>query len=53
MKDLGFNEFGELMNGNDEESKAMKAPQTEMANLSQIVPDADGEEEAESTEIAI
>ena len=52
MKDLGFNEFGELANGggNDEESAASLNHQTEMTNISQ---DPTGEEEADDTNIAI
>jgi len=55
MKDLGFNEFGELQNGSgqvDEESTGIK--QTEMTAVnSQVMEEDDGEEEAENTEIAI
>ena len=59
MKDLGFNEYGEVSSkyaDNDEESK-MK-PQTEMTNISGSAvmaedDDPEGEEEAENTEIAI
>ena len=51
MKDLGFNEFGELANGggNDEEANA-SLNQTEMTNVSH---DPTGEEEADDTNIAI
>ena len=65
MKDLGFNEFGELQNassyGLDEESKKMKSANTSI-EMTQVVggtmnpyvnDDPDGEEEAENTEIAI
>ena len=59
MKDLGFNEYGEVSSkyvDNDEESKIR--PQTEMTNISGSAvmaedDDAEGEEEAENTEIAI
>ena len=59
MKDLGFNEYGEVSSKyaeNDEESKMR--PQTEMTkiNKSAVMPeddDPEGEEEAENTEIAI
>jgi len=59
MKDLGFNEYGEVSSkyaDNDEESK-MK-PSTEMTNISGSAvmaedDDPEGEEEAENTEIAI
>lgn len=59
MKDLGFNEYGEVSSrygDNDEESK-MK-PSTEMTNVSGSAvmaedDDPEGEEEAENTEIAI
>lgn len=60
MKDLGFNEFGELADGGgDEENLSRKT--TEMTSVSsvsvsgagQAVDDPDGDEEAENTEIAI
>jgi len=56
MKDLGFNEFGELSRSgipDDENSKIIK--QTEMTKIGkeQVDSDPEGEEEAESTEIAI
>ena len=52
MKDLGFNEFGELANpgGNDEEAGAIN--QTEMTNIS-TDNDPTGEDEADDTNIAI
>ena len=54
MKDLGFNEFGELANQGDEESivKDQKSGSVEMTMVSQD-DDPDGEDEAEDTEIAI
>ena len=53
MKDLGFNEFGEVAGQahNDEESK-LSGSEIELAKVSHD-DDPDGEEEAESTEIAI
>ena len=59
MKDLGFNEYGEVSGkwaDNDEESKMR--PQTELSSVggNAVVAaddDPDGEEEAENTEIAI
>lgn len=60
MKDLGFNEFGELADGGgDEENLNQKT--TELTSVSsgssagagQAVEDPDGDEEAENTEIAI
>jgi hypothetical protein len=53
MKDLGFNEFGEVagQSNNDEESK-LSGSQIELAKVSHD-DDPDGEEEAENTEIAI
>ena len=55
MKDLGFNEFGEPMSaygGNDEESSRMK-PAAKNIEMTKVMPEDDGEEEAENTEIAI
>jgi len=60
MKDLGFNEYGEVSSKyaeNDEESSKMR-PQTEMTKISGSAvmaedDDPEGEEEAENTEIAI
>jgi len=55
MKDLGFNEFGEPMSaygGNDEESSRAK-PASKNIEMTKIMPEEDGEEEAENTEIAI
>jgi hypothetical protein len=53
MKDLGFNEFGEPINGgqgHDEESRSLKKNSSiEMTKIE----DPDGDEEAENTEIAI
>ena len=60
MKDLGFNEFGELADGaGDEENLHQKT--TELTSVSsgsgagagQAGEDPDGDEEAENTEIAI
>ena len=58
MKDLGFNEYGEVSSKyaeNDEESTLK--PSTEMTNVGSAVmaedDDPEGEEEAENTEIAI
>lgn len=49
MKDLGFNEFGEVEDGNDEEKMNIE--------MAQVAPsqedDPDGEEEAENAEISI
>ena len=63
MKDLGFNEFGELAQGNDEESMVGKqGGQSEMTQISSAtsnanpyanMEDPEGDEEAEDTEIAI
>jgi len=55
MKDLGFNEFGEL-NGNQDEENTLTNSSVEMSNVSQnpyLQDDPDGDEEAEDTEIAI
>jgi hypothetical protein len=60
MKDLGFNEFGELADGGADEENLNKRT-TEMTTVSsgsgagvgQAVEDPDGDEEAENTEIAI
>lgn len=63
MKDLGFNEFGELAQGNDEESMVGKdGGQSELTQISSATSNAnpymgqldpEGDEEAEDTEIAI
>lgn len=63
MKDLGFNEFGELAQGNDEESMVGKNggtsemtqinSSTQNANPYMNQDDPEGDEEAEDTEIAI
>lgn len=59
MKDLGFNEFGELSNGGDEESslanssRALNQSTGGNVELSNMGADPDGDEEAENTEIAI
>lgn len=57
MKDIGFNEKGELANNDDEES-LKKGGQTEMTQInstqnSEANLDPDGEKEAENTEIAL
>lgn len=53
MKDLGFNEFGELANaGGQDDEEAGRMNQTEMTNIQQD-NDPDGEEEADDTNIAI
>lgn len=58
MKDLGFNEFGELADGGADEENLNKGT-TEMTSVSsgagagQVADDPDGDEEAENTEIAI
>jgi len=60
MKDLGFNEFGELADGGADEENLNKGS-TEMtsvnsssaAGANQAADDPDGDEEAENTEIAI
>ena len=51
MKDLGFNEFGELSATGDEESAKMNSS-VEMTNQT-TDNDPTGEDEAEDTEIAI
>jgi len=55
MKDLGFNEFGELENaGGREDEEAGRINQTEMTNINSSTDnDPDGEEEADDTNIAI
>jgi len=54
MKDLGFNEFGELANGGENDEEAGHINQTEMTNISGSVDnDPDGDEEADDTNIAI
>jgi hypothetical protein len=54
MKDLGFNEFGELQNSSGQIDEETSGMQTEMTGInSSLVADDDGEEEAENTEIAI
>lgn len=58
MKDLGFNEFGELAGGDNDEENLAK-PQTEMTSVnttnSSLVHDndADGTLEEEDAEIAL
>lgn len=61
MKDLGFNEFGELASGDNDEENLSK-PQTEMKNLnttdnsvnsSSNDADPDGTLEEEDAEIAL
>jgi hypothetical protein len=59
MKDLGFNEFGELADGGGDEENLNKGS-TEMTSVgsssggaNQVADDPDGDEEAENTEIAI
>lgn len=52
MKDLGFNEFGELANAGHDDEEAGRINQTEMTNIQQD-NDPDGEEEADDTNIAI
>ena len=58
MKDLGFNEFGELADGGGDEENLQKGGVTELTSVSssgagQVADDPDGDEEAENTEIAI
>lgn len=55
MKDLGFNEFGELAEGAaDEENLNVKTTEmTSVSSGSAVADDPDGDEEAENTEIAI
>lgn len=58
MKDLGFNEFGELADGGDEENLNKGATELTSVNsnssgANQAADDPDGDEEAENTEIAI
>jgi len=53
MKDLGFNEFGELANGGADEENA-RINQTEMTSVNASRDnDPDGDEEADDTNIAI
>lgn len=54
MKDLGFNEFGELAGGENDEENLAK-PQTEMTSISSasVDHDADGTLEEEDAEIAL
>jgi len=54
MRDLGFNEYGELLGSNDEEM-AIQAEEfeSEATEATAQEDDPDGAEEAESTEIAI
>lgn len=61
MKDLGFNEFGELADGVGDEENLQKAGVTELtavttsssSGTNQVGEDPDGDEEAENAEIAI
>ena len=56
MRDLGFNEYGELLGSNDEEMAIQtktKEFESEATEATAREDDPDGEEEAESTEIAI
>ena len=58
MKDLGFNEFGELADGGGDEENLQKGGVTELTSVSSSgaghgADDPDGDEEAENTEIAI
>jgi len=57
MKDLGFNEYGEVQNNHDEESKLnvkKNGGSVEMSKINKVMDeDPDGDEEAEDTEIAI
>lgn len=53
MKDLGFNEFGELANGGaDEENTRINQTEMTAVNASRE-HDPDGDEEADDTNIAI
>lgn len=55
MKDLGFNEFGELAGGDNDEENLAK-PQTEMTSVNTTASqdnDADGTLEEEDAEIAL
>ena len=52
MKDLGFNEFGEVQGQNNDEESKLAGSQIELAKVAHD-DDPDGDEEAESTEIAI
>lgn len=55
MKDLGFNEFGEHTNANDEESRAMNkgGSGTSIEMTKVMEEDPEGDEEAEDAQIAI
>ena len=54
MKDLGFNEFGELANGGADEENARINQTTEMTSVNKSREnDPDGDEEADDTNIAI
>lgn len=55
QKDLGFNEFGEVAQNNDEESRVLKkqsAPAGQSIEMARM-QDPDGDEEIENAEIAI
>jgi len=55
MKDLGFNEFGELAGGENDEENLAK-PQTEMTSINSTTEasiDPDGSLEEEDAEIAL
>jgi len=53
MKDLGFNEYGEVQNNHDEESKLnvkKNGGSVEMSKINKVMDeDPDGDEEAEDT----
>ena len=55
QKDLGFNEFGEVSGGNDEENRAInKGGSSSSIEMSKVMAeDPDGDEEAEDAQIAI
>ena len=62
MKDLGFNEYGEVQGGDEESSRltskkgsgAANSSSVEMAKINKVADeDPEGDEEAEDTEIAI
>lgn len=56
MKDLGFNEFGELAGGENDEENLANNQQTEMSSIntsSSNDNDADGTLEEEDAEIAL
>lgn len=54
QKDLGFNEYGEVSQANDEESKTLSKPSLVGQSIEMTrMEDAEGDEEIENAEIAI